>query len=133
MNMPKGETLTFELDEDDLKLFSEEAEEQLELLDAALVQLEGDPAADLVQQIFRAAHTLKGSSATIGHKKMATLTHGMESVLDAVRQDRLAPTSNVVDALLAALDALRRLANEVVTRVDSGTEIAGLEAALREL
>lgn len=126
----KGAPLQFDLDDDDLKLFLEEAEEQIELLDQSLVQLEGEPDPALVQRIFRAAHTLKGSSATIGHKKMASLTHAMETVLDAVRQGRRAPTSDVVDALLAGLDALRVLANEVVTRVDSGIETERLEADL---
>jgi two-component system chemotaxis sensor kinase CheA len=130
MASTKGRPLQFDLDDDDLKLFLEEAEEQIELLDQSLVQLEGEPDPALVQRIFRAAHTLKGSSATIGHKKMASLTHAMETVLDAVRQGRRAPTSDVVDALLAGLDALRVLANEVVTRVDSGVETERLEADL---
>jgi len=128
-----GNRLQFELDDDDLKLFCEEADEQIELLDSALVQLEGEPAPDLLQQIFRAAHTLKGSSATIGHKKMASLTHAMETVLDAVRQGVRRPNAEMVDALLAGLDALRTLANEVVTRVDSGLQTAGLEADLLAL
>lgn len=130
MASTKGQPLQFELDDDDLKLFCEEADEQIELLDTSLVQLEGEPDPELVQQIFRAAHTLKGSSATIGHKKMASLTHAMETVLDAVRQGRRTPTSEVVDALLAGLDALRVLAEEVVTRIDSGIETARLEADL---
>jgi len=131
--MAKGDPLQFELDNDDLKLFNEEADEQLESLDTALVQLEGEPDPELVQQIFRAAHTLKGSSATIGHKRMAQLTHAMETVLDAVRQGKKKPTSDVVDALLAGLDALRELAREVITRIDSGTEIAHLERNLLDL
>ncbi len=130
MASTKGQRLQFDLDDDDLKLFTEEADEQIELLDSSLVQLEGEPDPDLVQQIFRAAHTLKGSSATIGHKKMANLTHAMETVLDAVRQGRKRPTSDVVDALLAGLDALRVLAHEVVTCIDSGIETARLEADL---
>lgn len=130
MASTKGQRLQFDLDDDDLKLFCEEADEQIELLDTSLVQLEGEPDPDLVQQIFRAAHTLKGSSATIGHKKMASLTHAMETVLDAVRQGRRRPTSDVVDALLAGLDALRVLADEVVTRIDSGIETARLETDL---
>ena len=130
MASTKGQPLQFELDDDDLKLFCEEADEQIELLDTSLVQLEGEPDPELVQQIFRAAHTLKGSSATIGHKKMASLTHAMETVLDAVRGGRRTPSSEVVDALLAGLDALRVLADEVVTRIDSGIETARLEADL---
>ncbi len=130
MTTGKGQPLSFELDDEDQKLFCDEADEQLQFLDIALVQLEGEPDPELVQRIFRAAHTLKGSSATIGHTKMAALTHAMETVLDAVRQGQAAPTAAVVDSLLAGLDALRVLAREVVTRVDSGTETAPLEAAL---
>ncbi|GBD22806.1 Chemotaxis protein CheA [bacterium HR29] len=129
----EGKRLEFELDDEDLKLFSEEAAEQIEVLDVALVQLEADADDELLQRIFRAAHTLKGSSAAIGHKKMASLTHAMESVLDALRQRRLRPSSEVVDALLNALDALRVLANEVVTRQDSGIETQSLEEELLAL
>lgn len=130
MAMAKGQPLQFELDAEDVKLFAEEAAEQLELLDTALVQLEGEPDPDLVQQIFRAAHTLKGSSATIGHKRMASLTHVMETVLDQVRQGKKRPTSEMVDSLLAGLDALRVLADEVQTRVESGVDIEPLVADL---
>lgn len=130
MAMAKGQPLQFELDAEDMKLFAEEAAEQLELLDTALVQLEGEPDPDLVQQIFRAAHTLKGSSATIGHKRMASLTHVMETVLDQVRQGKKRPTSEMVDSLLAGLDALRVLADEVQTRVESGVDIEPLVADL---
>lgn len=131
MASAKRKTLKFELDDEDLKLFTEEADEQIALLDTILVQLESDPDPELIQQIFRAAHTLKGSSATIGHTRMAQLTHAMESVLDQVRQGRREPSSHMVDALLAGVDALRVLANEVVTRVDSGLDIGPLENALR--
>lgn len=128
--MAKGSVLRFELDDEDLKLFTEEAEEQLALLDGALVQLEGEPDPGLLQEIFRAAHTLKGSSATIGHKKMAALTHAMETVLDAIRQGRRTPDSAVVDVLLESLDALKVLAHEVVTRVDAGIDTEPLEQGL---
>ena len=131
--MTKGTRLQFDLDDDDVKLFCEETDEQLELLDNNLVQLEGEPDPDLIQQIFRAAHTLKGSSATIGHKKMAGLTHAMETVLDAVRQGKKQATSEMVDALLAALDALRILAHEVTTRIDAGVDTAPLEADLNAI
>lgn len=130
MASAKGKRLHFDLDDEDLKLFSEEADEQIELLDTILVQLEGETDPELVQQIFRAAHTLKGSSATIGHKRMASLTHAMETVLDSVRQGRRAASPPMIDALLAGVDALRVLAEEVVTRVDSGLDPASLQADL---
>ncbi len=71
---------------DDIKVFLIEAEEQLQSLEDGLLELEQAGEDDeVIGQIFRAAHTLKGSSATLGHDKMANLTHSMESVLDLVR------------------------------------------------
>ena len=107
--MAEGDALAFELDDEDLKVFTEEANDQLEILDATLIQLEAQVSPELVQQIFRAAHTLKGSSATIGHRRMASLTHAMETVLDAVRQGQRHPTSAMVDALLEGLDSIASL------------------------
>lgn len=122
--------LQFNLDREDARLFCDEARELFELLDTALIELEESPDSALVQQIFRAAHTLKGSSATIGHTKMTALTHAMETVLDAVREGRTAPSHEMVDTLLGSLDALRALTQEVETLVDSGTNISPLEARL---
>ncbi|MBM4445231.1 MAG: chemotaxis protein CheA, partial [Chloroflexi bacterium] len=67
----------------ELQVFLEETEEQIALLDRTIVDLEkngSDP--QLLQEIFRAAHTIKGSSAMIGHEPMAELTHAMEGLLD---------------------------------------------------
>ena len=71
---------------EDIQAFLQEAEEHLELLDEDIVRLEreGDNQ-ELLQEIFRAAHTLKGSSAMLGHQRMAALAHLMESFLDLVR------------------------------------------------
>ncbi len=128
--MANGDRLQFDLDADDVKLFSDEAEEQLDVLDTALVEMEGEPDPDLLQRIFRAAHTLKGSSATIGHTRMAKLTHAMETVLDAVRQGQVVPTSYMVDKLLEGLDILRVLTLEVTTGIESDAEIESLQVEL---
>lgn len=130
-----GAPLQLQADADDLKYFLEDAQDQLELLDQSLVTLEREGAdAELVQTIFRAAHTLKGSSATIGHRKMAELTHTMETVLDEVRKGECEITTPLIDALLQALDALRVLTGEVASLTDSGIDcsaiVADLQAAL---
>ena len=80
--------MTFKLDitQEELPIFQAEADEQLQILEEGLVQLEkteGSP--ELVQTLFRAAHTLKGSSGMIGHKSMVELTHALETVLDGIR------------------------------------------------
>jgi len=89
--------------EEDIKVFLAEADEQLQYLEDGLLDLEhssDDP--EVIAQIFRAAHTLKGSSATLGHDKMARLTHSMESVFDLVRKSQMDVTPALMDLLSSA-------------------------------
>ncbi len=116
---------------EDLKVFLEEAEEQLQLLDEDIIRLEKEEGNEaLLQEIFRAAHTLKGSSAMLGHTRMSNLAHAMESVLDRVRKGTLLPGSGVVDALLHSLDGLRALNEELVSPDESEYDIASAVAEL---
>ncbi len=120
---------------DDLKVFLEETEEQLQLLDEDIIRLENEGNDEsLLQEIFRAAHTLKGSSAMVGHTQMAELAHSMESLLDKVRKGTLIPTSNVIDALLHSLDGLRalnlQLTSEDAADVDISEMIQELTVAM---
>ena len=102
--------------QEDLSLFLQEADEQLQLLDEDIVRLEKeDSNPDLMQEIFRAAHTLKGSSAMIGHNRMAELAHAMENVLDNLRKGTLSISPQIVDALLHGLDIMRELREELVS------------------
>jgi len=92
--------LEFDADEQELQLFLAENEEHLQLLDQSIIQLEttgDDP--QLLQRIFRSAHTIKGSAGLIGHQRMMELAHGMENVLDALRAGTLPVTPGIVDAL----------------------------------
>ena len=119
--------LVLDASAEDLKVFLAEAEELLALLDANVLILErGGRDQALLQEIFRAAHTLKGSSAAIGHQRMANLTHLMESVLDKVRKRELQVTTEIVDLLLECLDALRILQEEVVTLRESEEDFTPL-------
>jgi two-component system chemotaxis sensor kinase CheA len=119
----------------DIKLFLTEADEQLQLLDEDIVRLERESGnVKLLQEIFRASHTIKGSSAMIGHQRMSHMAHGMENVLDKVRKGTLPVSSLVVDALLKGLDGLRILREELVTgeesKADINTVLLELEAAI---
>lgn len=124
----------FELHPDDLKAFLQEVEEQLDLLDDDIVRLEREADnVDLLQEIFRAAHTLKGSSGMLGFQRMATLTHAMEDALDRVRKGTLQVTAELVDALLSSLDGLKALKARAAEGEDGGFDIEPLVAALRAL
>jgi two-component system chemotaxis sensor kinase CheA len=99
---------------EDLNLFTQEADEQLQLLDEDIVRLEKESDnPDLMQEIFRAAHTLKGSSAMVGHQRLSDLAHAMENVLDQVRKGVLAVSPLIIDALLHGLDVMRLLRKEM--------------------
>ena len=106
--------LDLDLQPGDERLFVDESLEQIERLEQGLLELEqGEPRADLINEVFRAAHTLKGSAATIRHARMAGLTHAAESVLGAVRDGRLDGLQSFMSTLLAAVDVLRVLVAEV--------------------
>lgn len=92
--------------------FIEELVDQLERMDQDLLALERQPSKELVQSIFRAAHTIKGSSATMGFEEMKRLTHEIEHLLDLVRSGRLEVTTALINLLFEALDFLKRLRDD---------------------
>jgi two-component system, chemotaxis family, sensor kinase CheA len=90
-----------------MPMFLAEAREHLQELNLAVVQLEDNPSdRPTVDQIFRIAHSLKGMSATMGFSAIAKLTHEMEEVFELLRQRAGGLGHDVVDAVLACLDAL---------------------------
>ena len=120
--MAEGYTLSPE----DIKLFLDETLDQLEVLEEEIVRLEDegrDPR--LLQDMFRIAHTVKGSSATVGHSRMSTLAHAMEDVFAAMRDGRLSPRQELVNVLLEAVDGLRGLAAEFNSSGGPGAEGGG--------
>ncbi|RMF84924.1 MAG: hypothetical protein D6739_05245, partial [Nitrospirae bacterium] len=101
-------------------VFITEAQELTASLETDLVELEGearDP--ELINRIFRAAHTMKSSAAMFGFPQIAELTHSMESVLDRVRDGVLAIDAEVVNTLLEALDVLRLLVDDATEGNDT--------------
>lgn len=126
--------LSTDITSDELKVFLEEAEEQIELLDEDIVKLEKEGKnPDLLQEIFRAAHTLKGSSAVLGYDSMTELTHAMESLLDKLRSGKLSVSTDMVDALLYSLDALKVLNESLISSEDSHLDITPMVARLKEV
>jgi two-component system chemotaxis sensor kinase CheA len=128
-------SLTFDASPEEMVVFLSEAEEQLELLGQDILRLEQEGATDseLLQEIFRAAHTLKGSSGAIGHQRMARLTHAMETVLDQVRHHTLGISTQLINLLFQGVDTLRVLLEEVTTLVPSDIVIEDLCVALNAL
>lgn len=123
--------LQFDLTSEDQALFLAEVDELLQRVEESLVDLERAPDdRGLLNEIFRAAHTIKGSSATIGHTRMAALTHAMETRLDYVRKGAASVTPDLIEALLKALDVLNVLRDEVETRVAADVDVESAAAAV---
>jgi len=93
-----------------LKDFFSEAQMQVDTLEQNILVLENEGAnKDAVDEIFRAAHTLKGGSATVEFMELSHFTHMVEDVLDAIRSDQLAINEDVVDILLSAIDVIKAM------------------------
>ncbi len=97
-----------------LRMFLDESEEYLQTLNQSLLELEHNPSDEqLINNIFRAAHSLKGMAATMGFDRMANLTHEMENVLDRIRAKKMVLTTGIVDILFKCLDRLDKLVKEI--------------------
>ncbi|MGE5615192.1 MAG: chemotaxis protein CheW [Bacillota bacterium] len=121
-----------------LEIFIEETREHLQVLNQSLLQLEKNPGDKLMlNEIFRVAHTLKGMSGTMGFSRMARLTHDMEDVLSALRNDEIQVTSGLVDLLFRCLDALESYLARIIETSTEGNEdnnniIKELSAVIKE-
>lgn len=105
-----------------LEIFIDETKEHLQNLSDQLMVLEEEPEnADTINEIFRAAHSLKGMAGTMGYKRMQHLTHMMENVFSEVRNGNVKVTSNMVDVLFQCLDALEEYLDEIVNTANEGT------------
>lgn len=106
--------------------FLVEAFEMIEQLDQDLVELENNPEdLDLLNRIFRVAHTIKGSSSFLNFDILTRLTHNMEDVLNKARRDELKITPDVMDVVLHSIDLMKALLAAIR---DSGTDAnSGIE------
>ena len=90
-----------------LEIFIDETKEHLQSLNTQILELEQDPENEnTINEIFRAAHSLKGMAGTMGYKRMQTLTHDMENVFSEVRNGAIKVSSEMIDILFQCLDAL---------------------------
>ncbi|MBN2238692.1 MAG: chemotaxis protein CheA [Dehalococcoidales bacterium] len=126
--------LDADITQEELKVFIEEASEHIDLMDEDIVRLEKegeDP--ELLQEIFRAAHTIKGSSAMIGYQPMAELTHAMESLLDKLRNKNLTVDTEIIDALLFGLDILKLLMDTITAPEENTPDITPAIIKIKEV
>ena len=106
-----------------LEIFIDETNGHLQTLSDNIMQLEKEPEnKDVINEIFRAAHSLKGMAGTMGFKRMQRLTHDMENVFQEVRSEKVKVTSSMIDLLFKCLDAIEGYLDNVKASSDEGTE-----------
>ncbi len=105
-----------------LEIFIDETKEHVQNLNSQILELEQDPEnSDVVNEIFRAAHSLKGMAGTMGFKRMQALTHDMENVFSEVRNGSIKVNASIIDVVFQCLDALEEYLANIQESADEGT------------
>ena len=106
-----------------LDLFIDETKEHLQSLNEHVLVLEKEPEnEDTINEIFRAAHTLKGMSGTMGFVRMQRLTHDLENVFSEIRNGNMKVNEKLIDVLFRGLDALESYLAVISSEGNEGTE-----------
>jgi len=114
--------------------FQEEAQDLLQRLNEGVIMLEGDPGnRELIDQMLRDAHTLKGSSRMVGLIEISDVAHRLEDIMVLVREGTMAYTPALSDSFFEALDAIVYLADNNGVNVDDMLDLAGLQQRLTEI
>jgi len=104
-----------------LDIFMEESKEHLQNMNEILMILENSPEdLNLLNEIFRIAHTLKGMSGTMGYNNILNLTHEMENVLDDIRKGKIHINASVIDILFECFDELERYIDQIEKHNNDG-------------
>ena len=105
-----------------LEIFLDETDEHLQNLNTQILLLEQEPDnMDTINEIFRAAHSLKGMAGTMGYKRMQNLTHDMENVFSEVRNGNIKVKAEMIDVVFQCLDALEEYNTNIRESADEGT------------
>lgn len=117
-----------------LKDFYSEAEMQVEMLEQNILVLENDSSnEDAIDEIFRAAHTLKGAAATVQMAELAEFTHIVEDVLDEIRSGKLTVDGDTIDLLLNSIDIIKEMLAQRSQGLVYQEDISSVEDQLRGL
>src|SRR5690625_4147265 len=117
-----------------LEIFIDESVEHLDTLYEQLMELEKSPdEIQIIEEIFRAAHTLKGMAATMGYDELAGLTHTMENIFDAIREEKLTVETEMMDVLFHAVDTLNAIVEDIASGGDGKRDVKEISAQLEQI
>ncbi|NMB11048.1 MAG: chemotaxis protein CheA [Firmicutes bacterium] len=115
-------------------LFAVEAREYIQLLNENLLQFEQTPTdPELIAEMFRAAHSLKGMAGTMGYTQLADLTHHMENLLDALRNKEITASGELINTLFDSIDMLEVILEEVISSDSVQTDTGELKDRLAHI
>lgn len=119
---------------DYIQLFLDESNEHLQAINDNLLKLEKQPGnLDIVSEIFRSAHTLKGMAGTMEYEDITSLTHKMENVLDKIRNHSLEVSEEVIDVIFEALEDLEQMVGAISKGEDGKKNINEVVLRLEKL
>ena len=117
-----------------LEMFIDESKEHLQACSEHLLELEKNPEdLAIVGEIFRSAHTLKGMSATMGFEDLADLTHKMENVLDAIRNEKIKVTPEILDVVFESVDHLEEMVQDIANGGDGKRDVQSTVELLKRI
>src|SRR5690625_547615 len=119
---------------DYLDVFIDESREHLDVLYKQLLELENHPTEmSIIEEIFRAAHTLKGMAATMGYENLANLTHKLENIFDGIRDEKIQVSTEMMDVLFESVDDLNEMVEDISGGGNGSKEISKIVESLDEI
>ncbi len=116
-----------------LEFFQPEAEEHLQIVSDCLISLEGNNNPEEINKLFRAIHTVKGSAAQVGLKRLGAIAHRVEDLIGRIRDGELEPTPQVIDLCLVSTDVLKKtLQKQWADEAEMRTGVDSLLAQIAE-
>ena len=118
--------------EEYLKLFLDELDEQVQNLEKEILKLEENADQETIESVFRIVHTIKGNSKAIGFENLAVLTHHLENILEDVRSDSLILNADIIELILKCIDRIQIIKNSIVKSEENNINILDLIQALKK-
>jgi len=119
---------------DYIEVFLDESNEHLQSMNDHLLELEKNPEdLEIVNEIFRSAHTLKGMAGTMAFDDIASLTHKMENVFDKIRNQALEVSEDVIDIIFEAIESLEEMVGAIGEGEDGNKDVSHLVSHLEQL
>ena len=119
---------------DYLGIFLDESREHIESLYDQLLNLEQNPSEkEIINEIFRSAHTLKGMAATMGYTDLSELTHKLENVFDAIKGDQVHVDAEMIDVMFETVDLLNEMVEDIGSGGDGSKDVNAIVSQLKDI